>query len=729
MPSVGAYLIGAVISWGVSFIITKAVAHFRGRPKQTFGAAAEDQLTTVRSTIAPHRVIYGRARVGGTIVFLHNELEPDGDQKLHMVIAIAGHQIAAVEQVWFNDDSVPVNPATNMVETGPYDGAVRIEYALGTADQAAFAHLIEKSGGLWTADHRGRGRALAYVKLKQDPNKFPDGVPNITFLVKGRDEVYDPRTDTSGFSTNPALCLADYLTNSGFGLGEPWAKIDETQLIAAANLCDEDVLLADGVSTETRYTCNGTFTLDDTPEDIIQKMLTAMGGSAVYASGLWRIFAAGYRAPTVELTEADLRAPIQVQTRVSRRELLNAVRGVYVDPGAIWMPTDYPIVTNAAYEAQDGERIPSEMDLPFTISPSMAQRLAKIHLEQARQQITVDFPAALSAYRIQAPDVVNLTIDRYGWAQKPFEVMESILVLEDGADGAPVLGATLRLSETAPEVYDWNNGEETERDPAPDTTLPDPFTVDLGSEAILGGKAGGSISGRVENLDDSGAATESLLMTRAAGNVPLTRGQQKGTARDGEVITFTQPFEEVPAIKLNPRCQVYNETWSAAAHWLDVRALAVSPTGFTMYAKLAQLVGSITPRSEAAVANLVVKSFAPEAVDDWYTFNYTVDLPFRSSLRVGFWTREAAGAWVLRSTKLHANLGITGSDKNYSDKESVNVDGLGLNAEFKVTEEAVTGGATATLNTVSWDEGTPPPNVSATPDANMFVEWIAQEGS
>jgi hypothetical protein len=47
---------------------------------------------------------------------------------------------------------------------------------------------------------------------------------------------------TCGYTENWALCVADYLCNSEFGLGCNYGtEIDEEQLIAAANICDEQV--------------------------------------------------------------------------------------------------------------------------------------------------------------------------------------------------------------------------------------------------------------------------------------------------------------------------------------------------------------------------------------------------------------------------------------------------------------------------------------------------------
>ena len=59
----------------------------------------------------------------------------------------------------------------------------------------------------------------------------------------------------------------------------------------------------------------------------------------------------------------------------------------------------------------------------------------------------------------------------------PFEVRGWTFAVYDDEQGNPALGVDLNLRETASAVFDWANGEETILDPAPNTNLPDPFTV------------------------------------------------------------------------------------------------------------------------------------------------------------------------------------------------------------------------------------------------------------
>ncbi|MGL4480443.1 MAG: LamG-like jellyroll fold domain-containing protein [Aeromonas veronii] len=114
----------------------------------------------------------------------------------------------------------------------------RIKLVNGAADQAAQPDLVAECGEIgWDDTHRLRGIAYAYARLKFDQEAWPYGIPNISAVVRGK-LVYDPRTATTAWSDNPALCIRDYLLAQD-GLRCAPEEIDETSFMAAANVCDE----------------------------------------------------------------------------------------------------------------------------------------------------------------------------------------------------------------------------------------------------------------------------------------------------------------------------------------------------------------------------------------------------------------------------------------------------------------------------------------------------------
>ena len=324
---------------------------------------------------------------------------------------------------------------------------------------------LETESAHWTDTCRLRGIAYMYIRMKYNADVYPDGIPEFTAVVKGK-KVYDPRTSTTAYSDNPALCLRDYLT-APYGVAEDTANIDDVLVTTAANVCDQ----TNTIAGTTRYTCNGAFTTSVTPYDMINNMLTSMDGSLWYAQGSWRMKPAYWTAPVLDLNEDDLRSNISVSTRHSRRNNFNTVKGTFRGEESNWQTTDYPQVNSAASIAADnGQVSTADVDLPFTDNSIEARRIARISLDRNRQQLVVSASFGLKTLQVQVGDNIRLTNSRFGWTNKEFEVVSWNFGLTDGLD----LQTQMTLRETAESVYDEvDDGEAYERD---NTTLPDPFS-------------------------------------------------------------------------------------------------------------------------------------------------------------------------------------------------------------------------------------------------------------
>jgi hypothetical protein len=223
---------------------------------------------------------------------------------------------------------------------------------------------------------------------------------------------------------------------------------------------------------EPRYMGGGIITIGEEKGENLKKILSGMAGQAVYAGGKWLLFAGEYQTPTISFDESDLAGGIKVSTKIGAKERFNTVQGIYTSPLNSGNPADYPIVKNSTYEAVDGKQKRRGLDLDFTSRPHTAQRIAKIALERMRQEIIFTVKFKLTAFKVQVGDNFMMNFTRYGWNNKIFEVLEWRL---NNDNGAPVIEMMCRENHAS--VYDWNNGEETRVDPAPNSSLPNPFTV------------------------------------------------------------------------------------------------------------------------------------------------------------------------------------------------------------------------------------------------------------
>lgn len=481
--SVTSILISIAISTAFSFGIKLIASLFNQQSNQPqYGgqlqkAADPGTQLTVRRSDAPQNAVFGTRRVPGKIVFAHCT---DNNRLLNLVVAWAGHEVDGYDGLYIGDELVPLSAS---VATGRYAGYLGCVDYLGTDDQPADANLIERTGGLWTSAHRGRGIAYSYLTLTWNRDLYGQfDIGSLWRVVRGM-KVLDPRDDTTALSDNPALVVAAWLNSNKFGRGMPYAEMIEDDLVASANACDEAVTKADG-TTEPRYTCNALLLSDEPFVDNVNKLLASMHGELMQVGDKWSILAGVWEEPELVFDEGDLLEPISVQNGVGR-DGFNAIKGKFADPAQNWQSTDFPAIVSAAYEIEDGGdgagsgRMFQDVNLECTTSASMAQRIARIDLRQARQPIAFTAKLKLKALRARAGKNVKLSFAMLGWTEKAFRVRRVRYIPGFGPDGTTpgIVGVELDLRETGSFIFDWSASDEIEVDPIPDTTLPDTFNV------------------------------------------------------------------------------------------------------------------------------------------------------------------------------------------------------------------------------------------------------------
>ena len=532
------------------------------------GTPLESGITvTAKAPTAPYRIIYGTARVGGTIVYA--ETTSSTNEFLHMVVVLAGHEVDDIPTIFLGDDTVALETTSNdsngipiftPTSSDKYSGKLRVKKHFGDALQVADANLVADVTQ-WTTNHKISGKAYLYLKFTFDSDVYPNGVPNVSAIVKGK-KLYDPRatsftassstvstsantitlsshglstfdratydvngntaigglsngtlyyvikvdnntiklatnytncvagtpislTSVSGsttqkfnfttFSDNPVLAIRDYLKDTIYGMQVEDVEINNANFIASANTCDEIVTVTNPSGTEKRFTCNGAFQLSQSPKVIIENFLTTLGGFLIYSNGEFKIIPSSYLSPTVTLNESNLRSGISINSRVSKKELFNAVKGLYSEPANDFQPQNYPILTNSSFESEDNnERIYAEFDYPFTNSSRMCQRLSKIQLLKVRQQISFSASFDMGAFDLDVGDTVNITNARMGFTNKTFQVLEWGFSI-DGNDGSLQISANFK--EIASAVYDFATSDYSTISSGKATNLPKSTSV------------------------------------------------------------------------------------------------------------------------------------------------------------------------------------------------------------------------------------------------------------
>jgi hypothetical protein len=351
------------------------------------------------------------------------------------------------------------------------------------------------------------GIAYAFLQIGYDSAEFPSE-PEIRFTIQGKNDIYDPRTNSRGYSTNWALQVADVITDKNWGLGDP--SVNQAQLIASANVCDEQIETSQGM--EANYAQHIHYDTSTAPGDALGLMMPSAGGKLSRIGGEWYIWPAYWHGASFSLDQSDLIDDLQWSPYRSFRDLINRVRGTYIAPnypynaassgtpggsnlydsnswyyGQIenrwplnWQPTNYPqyacdtlhgYIDDVYMTEDNGIQLPKELTLRGVISIVQAQRLAKIELMRNRQQGSGLMKMGLGAWRMQPLDVMQFSFPSSPsgggnlFGGDYLEIDKIQLTAEptrgaNGEDGAMALVCSVSVQATSPAVYEWSTSEE-----------------------------------------------------------------------------------------------------------------------------------------------------------------------------------------------------------------------------------------------------------------------------
>ncbi|MDB6078760.1 MAG: phage tail fiber protein [Akkermansiaceae bacterium] len=428
-----------------------------------------------RQPLTPRRIVMGRVRVAGPLIFIHNL---PSRFLAHLIVALSGYPIQQVESVWLLQTVLPYisDPSSEHYGqvTNKYASTVAVWPFLGSTPNEIGDHLrsnLDPRPGMFLGDDISpdiisatdnfNGIAALHVCTFAFGTLWEGQSPDFAAIVKGLNTVYDPRSNTTGYTVNPALLTAWYLQEI---MDFPASSIDQASLIKAANICDELVDLKSG-SQERRYEVNGVISADSEHRDVITQLQDSMAGAVRYASGLWFIEAGAPKPVSGDTVlaydESQLLAPYDVDFEAPDRSLPNAVRGNFVDRES-WQAASYPSYEDTAAAAAENGTNWLDLNLPLTTSHTMAQRIARIRLGQARARRRLSISLDLRGLLSRPGDVVTFNAAEIGMNTAVFEVSGFTFARTNTSKG-PVLGTRLDLVDYNPGVFTWN--EDTDELP------------------------------------------------------------------------------------------------------------------------------------------------------------------------------------------------------------------------------------------------------------------------
>lgn len=137
--SVGtAVAIGTFIAtYGTAIMVVGGLAYAaeqarkaKAQARDTYNASQVDRLVNISSGVAPRELVLGRVRKAGTVFYKASTGQYNKD--MYLAIALAGHEIDAIEQIYLNDQPVTLD-VDGYVQEAPYH-STRKEVATDTAD-------------------------------------------------------------------------------------------------------------------------------------------------------------------------------------------------------------------------------------------------------------------------------------------------------------------------------------------------------------------------------------------------------------------------------------------------------------------------------------------------------------------------------------------------------------------------------------------------------------------
>jgi hypothetical protein len=447
----------SVISGGASYVQAKKAAKLAKRTAKQ----GESLLINDEGTNSFIPVIYGTRRVAGTRVFIatNDTLGGDPNKFLYLVYVLCEGEIDDITDILIDD--LPV--------TDPrfaYTNSIAINKFYGTDVQTADATFIAAGIG-WTADHTLTGLAYITVRLKWNSNAF-SSIPNITALVRGK-KVYDPRTTLTAYSTNPALCIRDYLTNTRYGKGLVAADLDDQSFEDAADFYDNTVTFWTSGTVGKLFEFNAVIDTEQTILDNIKDMLFCCRGFLPYTNGVYQLIPDKSASSVFAFTTDNIVGGISVRGE-SKDDKFNKVILTFTDPDNNWQENTaiFPDADDTSYFVADNNvELVGDFDLPCITNYYAARDLARVFLLRSRNALRCGFNANSDALNLTVGDVVTVTHPTPGFSAKPFQV-EEISINYDGT-------CRVALLEYDSSIYTYDPASEQLA--YPDTDLPDPYSV------------------------------------------------------------------------------------------------------------------------------------------------------------------------------------------------------------------------------------------------------------
>tara|TARA_Y100001970_G_scaffold30296_1_gene37606 strand:+ start:5458 stop:7644 length:2187 start_codon:yes stop_codon:yes gene_type:complete len=468
-----------------------------------FDTTEKGILVNKQSNNASIPVVYGERLIGGTRVFISTS----GTDNIYLYVALVlcEGEINSIEEIRVDDkvvtfdgalsDNVQRNVASSdsnffkadpNVQGSSAESTIIIEPHFGTDGQSASSLLSTLSD--WGNNHKLSGICYLALRFKWNPDVF-GGIPTVQAKIKGKKIVsYNSSliAQTPAFSTNPAFCLLDYLTNERYGKGLAISNINLQSFYDASVICETQVTPYSSASDINIFDCNAVIDTSKKVIDNVREIVKGMRGYLPFVQGKYRLNIETTGSASISLDEDDIIGGYALASP-SKNSKYNRVIVSFVNPARNFQVDEiqFPPIDDSGLTSADRHSTMKSADGGFLLegrfefrtitSPYQAEEMAEIILRRSREALGLNINVGFEAFDLHVGDLVNITLTSLGFSNKTFRVL-SMTFNEDFTIG-------LSLIEYQASHYTWATKTVVASTPA--TNLPNPFTIQAPSAVTL----------------------------------------------------------------------------------------------------------------------------------------------------------------------------------------------------------------------------------------------------
>ena len=433
-------------------------------------------LVNKQSNNAYIPVVYGERLVGGVRAFI--EVEGSSNNYLYICLVLCEGEINGITEIRIDDTAVTFDGSfahgTTVTSNDTRFGTnVKVQPFFGTDDQVQSSLLNEDT--TWNSSTNRKLSGLCYlaVRLEWDQDKFSN-IPKIQAIVQGRKvpTINSNLTiNPNEYSTNPAFCLLEYLTNTRYGKGISFGDLDIESFYNASQVAVTQVVPHSGSGTINLFDLNMVL---DTSQKILENvklMLRGMRGLLPYSEGIYKLIIETDGDSVLSLSKDNIIGGVKVSSE-RKNEKYNRININYISPDhnydvntVVYPETD---AEHQTLKTADGGFLQElNLDLKMITNPYQALQFGKIVLNRSRNQLSVECTANYQAMDLSVGDIVELSDEVLGMVNKPFRVAGLSINLD----------YTVKLSLTEHQSAWYDFDELTEIPIIPDTNLANPYSV------------------------------------------------------------------------------------------------------------------------------------------------------------------------------------------------------------------------------------------------------------